>query len=91
MKSFNCTLTVNNGRFDRKRVIRVEATTIRVAFAKAAKHIREIVPKRQHIASVSIDIVPIKPVVIKEIVEEVEGEKHTRLEIAKNNNVILTL
>ena len=66
MKQFSATLVVNNGRFDRKRVILVQASNIRVAFTRAAGQIRNVVPARQRVESATIKIVALRAVAFVE-------------------------
>lgn len=56
MKHFSAVLIVNNGRFDRKRMLPVQASSIRAAFSRAAGQIRNVVPARQHVEWVAIKI-----------------------------------
>jgi hypothetical protein len=58
MKKFSIELIVDNGRFARARTFTIEASNIRVAVAKAASHIRDVVPKRSRVAAVSLKARP---------------------------------
>ncbi len=70
MKHFSATLIVNNGRFDRKRVLPVKASNIRAAFGHAAREIRKVVPTRQHVAWASIRIEQLRLVNLDKLTED---------------------